>query len=267
MLCKNSIRYFVMNEDWSCIGEESKDPYTQICVEAVGDDDVFKKFKSDPRYTAILEHVPVEQGRLYAEGILQYDIDDDLISSFKDNDLIGGSNTFNYGGSIGIVSPSTLRYMQNALDIATFFGEGELNKIVEIGGGYGGLCKTINCLCDFGEYHIYDMEAASKLQKKYLSCFDIDGKVIHHSEPDELKDIDLLISNYAYSELGENLQDLYYNNIIKNSKKVYMILNKGQVSRDVLLKRAEEHFDVTVEKVLDFWPPNGYLYFTTMVRK
>ena len=76
-----------------------------------------------------------------------------------------------------------------------------------------------------------------------------------------------MISNYAYSELSEELQDLYYNNIIKNSKKVYMILNKGQVSREVLLKRAEEHFDVTVDKVLDFWPPNGYLYYTTMVRK
>ena len=70
-----------MNEDWSCIGEESKDPYTQICLEAVDDDDVFKNFKSDPRYTAILEHVPVEQGRLYAEDILQYDIDDELILS------------------------------------------------------------------------------------------------------------------------------------------------------------------------------------------
>ena len=46
-----------------------------------------------------------------------------------------------------------------------------------------------------------------------------------------------------------------------------MILNKGQVSREVLLERAQEHFDVTVEKVLDFWPPNGYLYFTTMIRK
>ena len=62
-------------------------------------------------------------------------------------------------------------------------------------------------------------------------------------------------------------QDLYYNNVIKNSKKVYMILNKGQVSREVLLNRAKEHFDVTVEKVLDFWPPNGHLYYTTMVRK
>ena len=111
------------------------------------------------------------------------------------------------------------------------------------------------------------MDAASKLQKKYLSYFEIYGKVVHHSEPEKLEDIDLVISNYAYSELGEKLQDLYYNNLIKNSKKVYMILNKGQVSREVLLKRAEEHFDVTVDKVLDFWPPNGYLYYTTMVRK
>jgi hypothetical protein len=46
-----------------------------------------------------------------------------------------------------------------------------------------------------------------------------------------------------------------------------MILNKGQVSREVFLKRAENDFDITIEKVLDFWPPNGYLYYTTMVKK
>ena len=256
-----------MNEDWSCLGEECKDPYAEICIEAVENDNAFKRFKQDSRYTAILEHVSPEQGKLYAEDILQYDIDSELIESFKENDSIGGSNLYNYGEPFGRISPSTLRYIQNALDISYFFGEGELNKIVEIGGGYGGLCKTINCLCEFGEYHIYDMEPASKLQEKYLSNFDIAGKVIQHSEPEELEDIDLLISNYAYSELGENLQDLYYNNVIKNSKKVYMILNKGQVSREVLLNRAKEHFVVTVEKVLDFWPPNGHLYYTTMVRK
>ena len=256
-----------MNEDWSCLGEECKDPYAEICTEAVENDKTFKRFKQDSRYTAILEHVSPEQGKLYADGILQYDIDSELIESFKENDSIGGSSLYNYGEPFGRVSPSTLRYMQNALDISYFFGEGDLNKIVEIGGGYGGLCKTINCLCEFGEYHIYDMEPASKLQEKYLSNFDISGKVIQHSEPEELEDIDLLISNYAYSELGENLQDLYYNNVIKNSKKVYMILNKGQVSREVLLNRAKEHFVVTVEKVLDFWPPNGHLYYTTMVRK
>ena len=36
-----------MNEDWSCLGEDSKDPYSQICTEAVEDEDVFEKFKKD----------------------------------------------------------------------------------------------------------------------------------------------------------------------------------------------------------------------------
>ena len=102
-----------MNEDWSCLGEDSKDPYSQICTEAVEDEDVFEKFKKDPRYTAILEHVSYEQGKEYAEGILQYDVDAELVDSFKDNDLIGGSTTFNYQQPFGRISPSTLRYIQN----------------------------------------------------------------------------------------------------------------------------------------------------------
>ena len=254
-----------MIEDWSCLSQQDTTPYTEICAEAVEDDDIFKKFKQDSRYTAILEHVPVEQGEEYIETILQYELDEDIINSFKENDSIGGANLVEYDEPFGRISPSTLRYIQNALDISYFFGEGELNKIVEIGGGYGGLCKTISCLCDFDEYHLYDIEPASKLQEKYLSKFGI--KAVHHSVPEETKDIDLLISNYAYSELGEKLQDLYYNNVIKNAKKVYMILNRGQVSREILLNRAKEDFDVCVDKVIDFWPPNGYLYYTTMVKK
>jgi len=254
-----------MIEDWSCLAQHDTTPYTEICVEAVENDEVFARFKQDTRYTAILEHVPPEHGEEYAHTIQAYELDEDTINSFKENDSIGGANLVEYDEPFGRISPSTLRYIQNALDISYFYGEGELNKIVEIGGGYGGLCKTISCLCDFDEYHIYDIEPASKLQEKYLSKFGV--KAVHHSVPEETKDIDLVISNYAYSELGENLQDLYYNNVIKNAKKVYMILNRGQVSREVLLNRAKEDFDVRVDKVIDFWPPNGYLYYTTMVKK
>ena len=46
-----------------------------------------------------------------------------------------------------------------------------------------------------------------------------------------------------------------------------MILNRGQVSREVFLKKAEKDFEVTVEKVLDLWPPNGHLYYTTLIKK
>ena len=254
-----------MIEDWNCIAQHDTTPYTEVCVEAVENDEVFAKFKQDSRYTAILEHVPPEHGEEYAHTIQSYELTDELIEEFKENDSIGGANLVEYDEPFGRISPSTLRYIQNALDISYFFGEGELNRIVEIGGGYGGLCKTISCLCDFDEYHIYDIEPATKLQEKYLKNFDIE--VIHHNVPEEIKDIDLVISNYAYSELSEELQTLYYDNVIKNAKKVYMILNRGRVSREILLTKAKEDFDVTVEKVLDFWPPNGYLYYTTMTKK
>ncbi len=257
-----------MIDNWTCLDMTATDSYAEVCLEACEDDEVFKTFKTDSRYTPVLEHVCPEEGEKYIEGILQYDLDVDLIDLFKENDKLGGSQVVEYGDPFGKISPSTLRYIKNTLDIAHFVGEGEINKIVEIGGGYGGLCKTISCLCDFEEYHIYDMEPASKLQKKYLYNFNVGDKVFFHSNPTEkTEDIDLVISNYAYSELNLELQDLYYENVIKNSKKVYMILNKGQVSRQVLLERAEEHFEIKVEKILDFWPPNGYLYHTTMVKK
>lgn len=256
-----------MIENWSCLTSEDTTPYAEICIEAVEDDKVFQNFKKDSRYTAILEHVSPEHGQRYFNGIMQYELDDELIELFKENDKIGGSSLIDYGEPFGKVSPSTLRYVQNTLDIAHFVGEGEVNKIVEIGGGYGGLCKTISCLCDFDEYHIYDIEPASKLQKKYLSNFDVIDRVSFHMEPEIIEEVDLVISNYAYSELNEELQEAYYENVIKNSKRVYMILNRGQVSRQVLLDRAQEDFEVNVEKVLDFWPPNGYLYYTTMVKK
>ena len=47
-----------MTEDWSCLSQQDTDPYAQICKEAVEDDIKFESFKRDPRYTAILEHVP-----------------------------------------------------------------------------------------------------------------------------------------------------------------------------------------------------------------
>ena len=43
-----------------------------------------------------MEHVPYEHGREYVESIQQYEIDKDLIESFKENDKIGGANVIEY---------------------------------------------------------------------------------------------------------------------------------------------------------------------------
>ena len=122
-----------MIEGWSNLDkDETSFPYADICNEAVSDNKVFDKFKKDPRYIAILEHVSPEQGLKYIEGIQQYDLDQDLIESFKENDLYGGSSKVGYDLPFGNISPSTLRYIQNALDISYFYSEGELNRIVAV---------------------------------------------------------------------------------------------------------------------------------------
>ena len=256
-----------MIEGWSHLSSvEYNKLYGDACAEAVNSEEAFKNFKKDPRYNSVLEHVPAEQGREYANQILQQGFESEVLELFKENDHLGGASLVKYDEPFGFISPSTLRYIKDALDIKNFVGNNDLGKVVEIGGGYGGLCKTLSCACKFREYHLYDIEPSSNLQKKYLSNFEIDTELFYHSSIDVVENIDLVISNYAYSELNEELQDLYYNNVISNSQRVYMILNKGQVDREVLLNRAEKDFTVTTEKVLDFHPPNGHLYYTTMVK-
>ena len=66
--------------------------YVEAVLKAVYDYGAFTKFKQDPRYTRILEHVSVQQGGRFLEEISK-DSPDFVtrINDFKKNDLEGGS--------------------------------------------------------------------------------------------------------------------------------------------------------------------------------
>jgi hypothetical protein len=65
------------------------------------------------------------------------------------------------------------------------------------------------------------------LTNKYLQKLDVDNhRIINIDNISDLdEDFDLVISNYAYSELSRELQDLYYEKIIKRSKNGYFTYN------------------------------------------
>lgn len=44
------------------------------------------------------------------------------------------------------MAPATVKYICNALEIADIIGNNKLGTVVEIGGGFGGFCKTLNCI-------------------------------------------------------------------------------------------------------------------------
>ena len=82
-----------VNDDWSCIGSESISPYAEVCTEAVQDDNIFKKFKSDSRYIAITENVLFEGASFNIDG------DGNLLSGSMYMGSVEGSGIELHGGS------------------------------------------------------------------------------------------------------------------------------------------------------------------------
>ena len=149
------------------------------------------------------------------------------IDAFKENDEIGTPDKFSYD-KIGKISPTTIRYIKNVFEMATLLQDTPVSRVVEVGGGYGGLCKTLSVVCDFDEYILVDLPEAVEVQRKYLSCFPelfAKCKFISCDDLEEIKDVDLFISNYALSECDYDTQVNYYDKFVSNSKFAYIIYN------------------------------------------
>lgn len=220
--------------------------YANVCNELVKDDEIFKNFKSSAYYNAILEHVNYELGGEYYNQIqkLGKDTYEKYLNKFLDNDLIGNPIKYNYAGVE--ISPTTLRYIKNTVDLISIYKDQKISKVVEVGCGYGGLCKTLSVVSNFNEYVNIDLPEALNVQKKYLSNFpEINSRIkfIPCNQLQDIYDIDIFISNYALSELDIASQLDYYDKLIKNSKIVYIIYN-------FIIDNAQNNYNTIVSKLI-----------------
>ena len=210
-----------MSDTWT-LQDEAATPYLNVCNYAANSDEFFKQFKSHPAYRHVLEHVSYEEGQQYLKEI---DIDYlGKLDEIKENDSLGSPATYEYP-SVGEISPTTIRYIKNTSDIINKFGT-SFNTIVEIGGGYGGLCKVLSSFIKFEQYLLLDLEECNLLSRKYLSHFDLPTLSYRSEEIDEIDEIfDLLISNYAFSECHKDVQLDYIERFVKKSNNFYMMHN------------------------------------------
>ena len=221
-------------------------PYLQACRAAAQGSDFFRNFKSHPAYRHVLEHVSYEEGQQYLDEIkIDYK---DKLDEIKENDALGTPVTCTYDG-VGTISPTTLRYLKNTSDIVNKFGT-SFNSVVEIGGGYGGLCKVLSSFVDFEQYLLLDLEECNMLSRKYLSHFDLPTMSYQAEEIVELEDrFDLLISNYALSECNRETQMMYIERFVKNSDKFYLMHNNfhadnGNMSYEEFLDVMSDTHDI-----------------------
>lgn len=200
--------------------------YPQACLQAANDYRLFNVFRQNKDYTEILEHATHDQGAVYLNEIKK---NSDVLISLPDiakNDTYGGPVLHSYPG-ISPISPSTLRYAKVLCDLFFHFGSLDGFSIAEIGVGYGGQCRAINAISSPRSYTLVDLQPVLQLSQRYLDHYILKSQLTYLTLNQLTKcNYDLLISNYAFSELPRAVQDVYLEKIILPSVRGYMTYNQ-----------------------------------------
>jgi hypothetical protein len=183
-------------------------------VRSICDTKNFSGFKSNPNYTPILEHVSKDQGIQYLDCIFsRTSITKNEVEEFCHlNDAFGDPEKYNDNRLDISVSPTSLRYIYHAHLILTHMkAVGNLNAdIIEVGGGYGGLCISLNHFAAkygirFNSYRMCDLSDIIRLQKIYITAVNPSLNIEFLDAASFGKNIEcdnmFLISNYCFSEL------------------------------------------------------------------
>jgi len=231
----------------------------------------YSNFKRAEEYTKILEHLSKEDGVKYL-SFLQSKLSDVIIQEYCSlNDKIGNAVIYDYGRIKS--SPNSLRYALHAYIILEHFknmrsSPSEEIHIVEIGGGYGGLCLAINELnkifgLNVSSYAIIDLKGAIKLQEYYLNNFKLSFETSFHDCETFGKNITsdrlYLISNYAFSELTPLCQRHYKEALFSKVVHGFFVWNRIYDGRDSSI------INFPIVKEEDEYPATGtgtsYIYF------
>lgn len=200
--------------------------YPNFCIKASTDLLIFSNFRRNDVYRKILEHVTYEQGLAYLGEIKKHNFDlSKNVEFLKKNDEWGNPELFEYP-EIGKISSSTLRYTKVFTDLVSLFKNIDGLKICEIGVGYGGQCRIINSVSCPSHYTLVDIKPALMLTQCYLDNYILNSVLTYKTMNElDIQHYDLVISNYAFTELPRSIQDVYLKKVILNSKKGYITYN------------------------------------------
>ena len=201
--------------------------YRQLVTGAATDEKIFTLFRSHHQYFPILEHVSKDLGSKYLEIVRRRsNLPVDWVERCFSLNTIGSPQKFSYP-SIGRFSPTLLRYAKVFSDLEWLFGPLKGLRCIEIGIGFGGQAAILDFLGEVREIHLYDLPPVLQLAKKFLdrsetsaSTLFLDGR-----DPIVAGPADLLISNYAFSELTRAVQLTYLENAIARASRGYITWN------------------------------------------
>jgi len=231
--------------DWNT--GSSGDNYRTFCKEAALSTSTFNTFRRNPNYTGILEHVNQEQGKLYLNHIKAKGLtEEEILNSIRKLQIIGGPHLLDVGLK-ELVSTTALRYLHVSLEIKKHYGE-RIDRIVEIGAGYGGLGVILSGVVNIREYICIDLQEVNMLINRFLAVVKPGFKYCAYTLNNiEIDYSDLVIANYSFSELNRSLQREYMRKVLFKSSHGYMTMNSG-------LNKSENFSHYTLEEIKHIMP-------------
>lgn len=242
-------------------------------------------FKSEPQYMSIVTNVTKFVGDRYLNEILLrfnevFTINKKFIIDIcNKNDTIGKPLKQLFD-NFSTCEATNLRYILHSFLILDYMKKNNMNDIdiIEIGGGYGGLCYFLNKFSSLFDitiksYTMLDLLLASQLQQKYLDNFDIKNvKCYQLDNLDNLNKNSFLISNYAFSEISVDIQKQYINNVINpyikngfvlwNHMPLYQFINKKlnvEIAKRVPLEKIIKETNMPSLNDFNFSKDNDYV--------
>lgn len=200
--------------------------YPSLCGSAAKNLEIFKKFRSSRVMVEALDHVSIEQGKAYISEILKYSPwSEEFTEVLVQIDKFGKPRKYRFK-PYGTFSPTLLRYLKVYIDLKKNFGPLMNLNISEIGVGFGGQASLIGLLDTPVSYIFYDIPPVLELAHKFTNELELPGnfKFIDGRNPKPSKP-DLVISNYAFSELTRDVQDQYLKNVVLPSPRGYITWN------------------------------------------
>lgn len=211
--------------------DESINRYTDALKRAAEDDIVFNHFRREPGVREIVEGIHDAAGFGYHAKLKDLDWFKENAAKISENDRVGDPRLILFDG-VAFAAP-TMRYAWNVRDMNVNGVQLDYVNVVEVGGGYGGLCRMIHAFHTPKSYTIVDLPEALSLAKRYLESYGLTNVAyVSALEYGELP-VDTFVSNYALTELTKNVQDGYANKLMKRAKCGYVTYNSQPKNADL----------------------------------
>ena len=247
---------------WGYAPDETAIPYIEVCKLIASDNEVFSSFRKNKCYSKILsggEKIVGENAIININKLGKLSVLIKNLEQLRKNDHFGGPQTHQYD-DLGEIDPSTLKYFNSAMEITELVGDFCPTKIIEVGAGYGGLCRVLSIFFDFEEYVIVDLPEVIHVSEKYLSNFpELKGKVkfVSCDNLDSIHingDIDLFIADSSLAELDLERQKKYTQKLAAHGKFIYVFWNtlhfeKGLCDQKEFINSFDRNYKLNIRNV------------------